>query len=403
MKKIFASQVEVGMRLSCDIYNDKGVLLWVAGSEIKTEQQANKLVKDGFRSDLQEWVPANTGNKVSEPLDVIADTVQVKKIYVYETVLDALTEIQLPLNYIFDVFKADAFHKDKRNLTHQIDAVVDVIMDVSEKHPDESLATINMFVAQGKYIIIHAIAKSVMAGIICEMLDLPEEQKKSCVSAALTANSSIVKLMETLCKQRGSMSIDQTTEYEGHPFNSLTLLTRAGVRDEEWLDNVLMHHEYFDRSGFPKGMGPDEITVTARIVAVADIYVTMIMPKQIMQQAIDPPSAFKRLYKQYGKRLDASIIADIIKRFGIMPPGTFVKLKDGKIGIVVGGSEDKSKPIVTKVGDDITKFYTEFDLTGQYKIVGILHPPSKMPKRLFKLWRLYEDSKKQEEGGESTD
>lgn len=396
MKKIFASQVEVGMRLSCDIYNDKGVLLWVAGSEIKTEQQASKLVKDGFRSDLQEWVPANTGAKISDSLDVLPDTVQVKKVYVYETVLDALTEIQLPLNYIFDVFKVDAFHKDKRDLTDQIDAVVDVIMDVSEKHPDESLATINMFVAQGKYIILHAIAKSVMAGLICDMLELPEEQKRSCVSAALTANSSIIKLMETLCKQRGAMTADQTVEFESHPFNSLTLLTRAGVRDEEWLDIVLMHHEFLDRSGFPKGMGPDEITVTARIVAVADVYVTMIMPKQIMQQAIDPPSAFKRLYKQYGKRLDASIIADIIKRFGIIPPGTFVKLKDGKIGIVMGGSEDKAKPIVTKVGDDITKFYTEFNLTGQYKIVGILHPPTKMPKRLFKLWQLYDESKKQD-------
>jgi len=398
MKKIYASQVEVGMRLSCDIYNDKGVLLWAAGAEIKTEQQANKLVKDGFRSDLQEWVPSNTGSKVSESLDVLPETVKVKKVYIYDTVFDALTEIQLPLNYIFDVFKADAFHKDKRNLTQQIDSVVDVIMDVCEKHPDESLATINMFVAQGKYVVLHAIAKSVLSGLICQILDMTEEQKKIAISAALTANSSIVKLMENLCKQKGPMTVDQTTEFEGHPFNSLTLLTRAGVRDEEWLDIVLMHHEYLDSSGFPKGMEADDIPITARVVALADIYVTMIMPKQIMQQAIDPPSAFKRLYKQYGKRLDASIIADIIQRFGIIPPGTFVKLKDQKIGIVIGNSEDQSSPIVTKVGEDVTKFFTEFDLTGQYKIVAILHPPSKMPKRLFKLWRIYAEAKEQDEG-----
>jgi len=125
-------------------------------------------------------------------------------------VLDALVEIQLPLNYIFDVFKSYAFYKEKHNLTNQINSVVDVILDVCEKHPDESLATINMFVAQGRYIILHAIAKSVMAGLICQLLDLPDEQKRSCVSAALTANGSIIKLMETLCKQNGPMLADQT-------------------------------------------------------------------------------------------------------------------------------------------------------------------------------------------------
>ena len=392
MKKIFAAQVEIGISLPCDIYNDKGVLLWAAGHQIKSEKQVNKLVKEGYRSDLQEWVPSNTGSKVDDSVEIAAVAGKVKKVYVYDTVFDALVEIQLPLSYVFDVFKADAFHKDKKDLTAQIGAVVDVILDVCEKHPDESFATINMFVAQGRYLIFHAIAKAVMAGLICQILNYDDDRKRSCVSAALTANSSIVKLMEAMCKQKGIMTSEQKTEFKGHPFNSLTLLTRAGIRDHEWLDAVLMHHEYFDGSGYPKGMKVDEITQPARIVAVADTYVTMILPKQIMQQAIDAPSAIRRLYKQYGKRLDASIIADLIERFGAYPPGTFVKLKDGKLGVVVERSEEQSKPVVTKVGEEITKFYSDFDLTGKFKIAAIVHPPTKMPKRLFKLWQIHSDS-----------
>ena len=84
--------------------------------------------------------------------------------------------------------------------------------------------------------------------------------------------------------------------------------------------------------------------------------------------------------------MDSTIIADIVKAFGIIPPGTFVKLKDGKVGVVIRASDDKTMQVVTKVGDDISKFYMEFPATGLYKIVDILHPPGNMPKRLFKLW-----------------
>jgi len=392
MQKIFAAQVEVGMYLSCDIYNDKGVLLWGAGSQVSTEKQANKLIKDGYRSDLQQWIDADVKPKSTEPLEVLEDVVEIKKVFIYPTVLDALTEIQLPINHIFDVFKADAFHKEKRNLTAQITAVVDVILDVCEHHPEESFATIVMNL-HGRYAIMHAIAQSVIAGLICEILDLPKEQKRSTVSAALTSNGSIVKLVDTLCKQKTAMSEEQTAIFENHPFDTLTLLTRAGIRDEEWLDTVLMHHEYLDGSGFPRGIGTDEITVMARVLAVADIYVTMILPKKIMQVAMDPPSALKRLYKKYSKRLDVGIVADVVKRFGIIPPGTFVKLKDGKIGVVVCASDDREKPIVMKVGDDPTKFYPEFSAAGKFRVTAITHPPNNLPKRIFKLWKIYADEK----------
>jgi len=401
VKKIYASQVSVGMYLSCDIYNDKGVLLWAAGSEVRTEQQVKKLVNEGFRSDLQEWVPANVSSRVLDEPES-EDKVEVKKVYVYNTVLDALLEIQLPLNYIFDVFKADAFHKDKRNLTPQINSVVDVILDVCEKHPEESLATIQMY-TQGKYTIMHAIAKSVLSCLMCHMLDVPEEKIKITVAAALTSNGAIIKLMETMCKQKVAMTTEQTLEYEGHPFNTLTLLTRAGVRDEELLDTVLMHHEFLDGSGFPRGLEADAIPQLARIVAIADTYVELFLPKQVMQQAMDPPTVIKRLYKKYRKRLDSAIIADIVKRYGIIPPGTFVRLKDGKVGVVIKSTDDNSKPLVTKVGDNTTKFYADFNLTLQYPIVEVLRPPSNIPKRLFKLWEGHSDEEIEKEEDSSRD
>lgn len=264
MKKIFASQVTVGMKLPCDIYNDKGVLLWVQDSEVKTEQQAQKLIKEGFRSDLQEWIPTKTGAKVTDVINDKEIPVELKKTFVYNTVLDALIEIQLPLNYIFDVFKTDSFFKEKQPLTTQINAIIDVILDICEKHPDEAIATVHMY-SQGKYSILAALHKSIIATLCCQAVKLSYSKTRSIACAALTANASIVKLTDALIKQARQMSQDQISEYQGAPSNSLLLLTRCGVRDEVWLDSIYMHKEKLDGTGFPRGLKEGDIPPGARI------------------------------------------------------------------------------------------------------------------------------------------
>ncbi|MDH3325842.1 MAG: hypothetical protein OEM38_03890, partial [Gammaproteobacteria bacterium] len=302
MKKIIASQVKVGMNLSCDIFNETGVLLWVAGSVVKNEQQAKKLAKEGYRSDLQEWIHVTTPRKASDPNGDGQD-VKVEKNYVYTTVLDAFLEIQLPLIYILDVFKSDSFFKDKHDLTHQISSVVDVILDVCEKHPAETIATMHMY-HEGRQTILSAIYNCALTALLCREIKLTEDEIRIYASAALTANSSIVKLQDSLLYQKISLTNAQKEQTINHPYESLILLTRAGVRDDRWLDAIFMHHEYLDGSGYPRGLVGDEISIGARVLCIADAYLRLILPRK----SIGPPTALKTLYKMYIKRLDKSIV-----------------------------------------------------------------------------------------------
>ena len=383
MKKIFASQVQVGMHLSCDVFNEKGVLLWVAGSTVKNEQQVQKLAKHGYRSDLQEWIPANTAQKIPDNKSEIGPD-KVKKTYVYSTVLEALLEIQLPLIYIFDVFKSDSFHKDKHDLTQQIDSVVDVILDACEKHPEETIATIHMF-HQAKLTLLSATYNCALTALICKAIKLPEEEIRIYASAALTANGSIVKLQDSLLNQKTGLTPAQKEQTINHPYESLILLTRAGIREDQWLDAVFMHHEYMDGSGYPRGLSGDEISIGARVLCIADSYLKLILPRK----SIDPPTALKTIYKRYSKRLDKKIVLVLVKLFGIVPPGSLVELKEGGVGIVLKNTDDPNKPLITKVGEKVTNYYSEFNLTRRYGISGVMRKPENIPKKLFKLWSLY--------------
>jgi len=383
VKKIIASQVQVGMRLSCDVFNEKGVLLWAAGSIVKSERQARKLAKQGYRSDLQEWIPPGTARKIAA--EEVAKAIKVKKSYVYNTVLDALLEIQLPLNYIFDVFKNDAFEKEKKDLTEQINYVVDVIVDVCEKHPAETIATMHLF-HQAKLTLISATYNCVLTVLLCRASKLRMDETRIYACAALTANGSIVKLQDTLWCQKNRPTAAQKAQMMNHPYESLLLLTRAGVREEKWLDAVYMHHEYMDGTGYPRALSGENIIFGARVLAVADVYTRFILPKK----SIDPPTALKTLYKRYSTRLDKNLVMEMVKLFGIVPPGSIVELAEGGIGIVIKNTDDPNKPLITKVGDKITNYYSEFNLTRRYEIAGILRKPETLPKKIFKLWSLYE-------------
>jgi len=385
LKKIFASQVKVGMELPCDVYNKDGVLLWVAGSTVKSTRQAEKLANDGYRTELQEWIVNKGLSKV-----VNGDTVgSTRRSYNYNTVVDAILELQLPVNYIFDVFKTDNFFKEKRNLTPQIDAVVDAIIDMCDNHEDETIGTIHMF-REGKFGILNAVYNCIMTVIICKSIKVKDKYQRSLAAAALTANGSIVKLMDGLCTQKTNMSNEQKQEYQIHPENSVMLLTRAGVRDPVLLDTVYMHHELLDGSGFPRGIKDDQIPVGARVLAIADAYVNLILPKQSMQQALSPPKALVHLFKKNSKRFDRKIMNKGISRLGAIPPGTFVELKDGGVGIVLNNNGDAKTPVITKVGDSITRFYSEFPFTARFSVERVIPPPMQVPKKLFKLWASFE-------------
>ncbi len=383
MKKIIPSQVQVGMCLSCDVFNEKGVLLWAADSIVKNEKQARRLSKYGFRSDLQEWIPADVSRKVSA--EVAAKQIKVKKTYVYNTVLEALLEIQLPLNYILDVFKSDAFHKDKKDLTGQVKFVIDVILDVCEKHPEETIATMNLF-HQAKLTLLSATYNAALTALLCRANKMTVKETRIYASAALTANGSIVKMQDKLVSQKTGMTSAQKEQMTNHPYESLILLTRAGVREEKWLDAVFMHHEYIDGSGYPRGLEEDDIPIGARIISVADVYLNLVLPKK----CVDPPTALKTIYKRYSKRLDTKVVMVLVKLFGIVPPGSIVELKEGGIGVVLKNTNEPNKPLITKVGDKVTNYYSEFNLTRRYDIAGSVRKPENIPKKIFKLWSLYQ-------------
>ncbi len=77
-----------------------------------------------------------------------------------------------------------------------------------------------------------------------------------------------------LCTQRGTLTAEERFKINGHIVETINMLGRLPFPKElrrvpEWAGN---HHETLAGTGYPRRLGGDELSVPARIMAIADIF-----------------------------------------------------------------------------------------------------------------------------------
>jgi HD-GYP domain-containing protein (c-di-GMP phosphodiesterase class II) len=100
---------------------------------------------------------------------------------------------------------------------------------------------------------------------------------------------------------------------------------------------IRQHHEYVDGSGFPDGSKGAQINPLARLVAIADRYDTLCNPLRLAD-ALPPAEAVSIMYALEAHLFDTAMLAVFIRELGIYPPGSFVRLSNGSIALVIAAS-----------------------------------------------------------------
>ena len=70
---------------------------------------------------------------------------------------------------------------------------------------------------------------------------------------------------------------------------------------------ALSHQEKWDGSGYPEGLSGDDIPVSARLVAVADVYDALIC-RRVYREALPPEKVFKIILEGKGTHFDPDIV-----------------------------------------------------------------------------------------------
>lgn len=117
-----------------------------------------------------------------------------------------------------------------------------------------------------------------------------------------------------------------------HPLLGEMMLRDVGVGRTPILGAVRSHHERWDGKGVPDRLAGEGIPLTARIVAVADLF------DNVMGQDADARRCDQALTRVIGlgnAGFDCGVIRALLGAIGLYPPGTVVLLSDGRVGIVL--------------------------------------------------------------------
>ena len=104
-----------------------------------------------------------------------------------------------------------------------------------------------------------------------------------------------------------------------------------GITDEEYLsfasDIATYHHERWDGSGYPSGLKEEEIPLSARIMAIADVF-DALTSKRCYKEAISAEEAFKIIEEESGTHFDPQLVE------------VFLKHKDEFASIITNSTKD---------------------------------------------------------------
>lgn len=195
---------------------------------------------------------------------------------------------------------------------------------------------------EDRYSAHHALLCALVCEVCADWLEWPAGEVDTLVRAALTMNLSMSAMQDALAHQVEPLSPDQRERVDGHAEESAQLLAASGLKDPTWIEVVRLHHG---------GPGVDEADASsapalrlARLLRRVDVY-TAKLSSRASREAVSPAIAARDTCLDGEGQPDTLGVA-ILRKLGLYPPGSFVKLANGDLGVVVRRGAKAHMPIV---------------------------------------------------------
>ena len=168
--------------------------------------------------------------------------------------------------------------------------------------------------------------------------------------------------------------------YRQHVKYSVQLAAQSGVFTSGALAVIADHHEAADGSGWPRGYR--EAGMPARILALVNRFDRLCTPEAADREPLTPSEALAYMFRHESARFDGGLLGLFISLLGVYPPGTYVQLGNGALGMVVSPGQQSLQPRVLVYSPEMARSAAPIlDLAEEpeLKIVEALRPSALPP------------------------
>ncbi|MBP1926366.1 HD-GYP domain-containing protein (c-di-GMP phosphodiesterase class II) [Sedimentibacter acidaminivorans] len=173
----------------------------------------------------------------------------------------------------------------------------------------------------------------------------------------------------SIINKPGKLTKEEFEIMKTHPINSVNQLQYLVSSDV--LRGIESHHEKIDGTGYPYGRKGNNIHRYGKILSVCDVYDALTSTRSYRKSCF-PSEVIEYIMGCADTHFDYEILSKFLKNIVAYPVGTFVKLSNDKIAVVVKNYSDNiMRPLVRIINDDNT-IGEDIDLLNDHEHMNII-------------------------------
>ncbi|OQX29905.1 MAG: hypothetical protein B0D92_01360 [Spirochaeta sp. LUC14_002_19_P3] len=272
-------------------------------------------------------------------------------------------ELALFTRKVYEMFSRKR-QLDLQAVMERVKALIGIIK--TEKGPMLQIAKLNC--SEVDYLINHTIKTTIIALIIGEELNFSQFRLVELGTAGLFHKIGMMKLPFDICSKiynkKSELTDIEKKLFTTHPALGMNLLNDYFKEAKlpvipDIIRGVGEHQERENGSGYPRGLKKGQISETGKILAVASVFNAKISARPY-RAGMNGHLAMLEMIREMGGLYDAKVIRALLFAFSLYPPGTYVQLENGTIGVVVNVNENAPKnPIVKLILDENMNVYQQ--------------------------------------------
>lgn len=192
----------------------------------------------------------------------------------------------------------------------------------------------------------HTLSVVVLALAIGAELGIPKSGLMDLALGALLHDIGDSRIDQVLLSRPSSLDESEYEIVKTHTKLGFDIVTDIPEISDFVKSAILYHHERFDGNGYPENLNGKDITLFARIIAVADVY-SALTSKRPYREAYSPAEAIEYIMGNADRQFDNDVVIAFLSVISPYPVGSCVKLSSGETAVVA--DQNSSNPLRPKV------------------------------------------------------